>query len=86
MPIILRNINGCRRAEIISKVDAEALVCDGKAANAPGYPDIYEEASAAEIETQGYMTRSLVALAPQKRRGRPPKVVVEDAPTDEAAE
>ena len=75
MPIIIKNLNGYRKAEHIIKVDAEALVAEGKAAVAPGYPDIYEEASVAEIENQGYLTRSMVALAPTK----PAKPVVKQA-------
>lgn len=73
MPLIIKNIDGQRRAAFISNEDADNLVAAGRAAAAPGYPDIYEEASDGEFD-QGYLTRSMVALPAGKRRGRPPKV------------
>jgi hypothetical protein len=83
MPIILKNTPVGRRAAYITKVDAEALVSAGDATQCPGYPDMFEEVDPSE-RAQGYMTRSMQAVAPVKRGpGRPPKQrPVEEVPTD----
>jgi hypothetical protein len=86
MPIFMKQIAGGRRAEPITTEQAKVLVAAGQAKQHDFYTDIYEEVTSEEV-AQGYMTRNMEALpAAAKRRGRPPKVVVEDAPTDEAAE
>ena len=80
--VLIKNIFGHRKVVAIGKVDAETLVAGGAATQCPGYPDIYEEVSDGERD-QGYMTRSMVAVAPVRRGGRPPKQrPIEDAPTD----
>jgi hypothetical protein len=76
MPIILKNINGYRRAEFITHDAAKQMVDDSEAVQAPGYPDIYEEVTQEERD-QTYATRSMVALNPgeiKRKPGRPPKV------------
>ena len=80
--ILMKNLNGMRRATLISKVDAEAMVADGKATQDKVHASIYEEASEGEIK-QGYMTRDMQPIV-KRGPGRPPKVppapVFEDTP------
>jgi hypothetical protein len=83
MPVLLNNIDGNRRAHTITQDEADRMVRDGEAVQDRVHARIYEEITDGE-RTQGYMTRSMVALdhVVKKKPGRPPKIRTEEAPAD----
>lgn len=81
--IIMKQTPAGRRAYLISREDAEAMVADGKAVQDAAHTGIYEEVTDEE-RSQGYMTRNMFPLPPMKKRGRQAKP--RDAENDNAEE
>jgi len=84
--VIMKQTAIGKRAYAISRVDADALVADGKAVQDKVYTGIYEEVTPEEMG-QGYLTRNMLPLPDvqiKRRPGRPPKVRTEE--TEPAAD
>ena len=73
-----------KRAQFITKAEAEKMAADGTAIQDKVHTGIYEEVTADE-QAQGYLTRNMMPLPVKRGPGRPPKVAPAVAADDDAS-